>query len=253
MLPTFASTLFDSRLRIYLGLAAASVILVLVGYSVTQRSQDYAEDSRWLNRTHENLALIQSLYAAIKDAESAQRGFLLTSTTEFEDEFFAAIPRVHGLVARLEQALADDTEQAERMRALKAATESRLDIAMDILRRFREHGFASAREEVSKAEGRRLMEEIARVSDAIQAEERHLLELRAASSEKSLRRLQTQTVIGILVSATLLLLVFAGILRENLQRRRAERAAGLVNQQLEETVVQLRRAGTDTRELSQYA
>ena len=245
--------LFDSRLRIYLGLAAASVILVLVGYSVSQRSQEYSEDSRWLNHAHENLALIQALYAAIKDAEAAQRGFLLTGTAEFEGEFFAAIPRVHGLVARLEEALADDSEQSERMRALKAVAESRLDSAMDILRRYREHDFESAREEVSKAEGKRLMQEIATISEAMQAEERRLLEARSLSSEVSLKRLQTQTITGILISGALLLLVFAGILRENLQRRRAERTAGHINQQLEETVAQLRRAGADTRELSQYA
>ncbi|MEZ5465050.1 MAG: diguanylate cyclase [Lysobacteraceae bacterium] len=253
-MPTkLTSTLFDSRLRIFLGLAAASVILVLVGYSVSQRSQEFAEDSRWLNRTHENLALIQSLYAAIKDAESAQRGFLLTGTAELEGEFFAAIPRVHGFVARLEQALADNPEQSERMRALKAATEVRLDHAMDILRRFREHGFESAREEVGKAEGKRLMEEIAAISQTMQDEERELLVARSESSEISLQRLQSQTIIGIMISGGLLLLVFAFIIRENMQRRRAERTAGHVNEQLEETVTQLRRAGADTRELSQYA
>ena len=248
-----AKTLFDSRLMIFLGLAAASFILVQVGYSVSERSQAYVEDSHWLDRTHENLSLIQSLYAAIKDAESAQRGFLLTGTSELEDEFFAAIPRVHGLVARLEQALADNPEQSERMRALKAATQSRLDIAMDILRRYREHGFDSAREEVSKSEGKRLMTEIAEISDVMQSEERRELAERNRSSENSLRRLQSQTILGILISGGLLLLVFAGILRENAQRRRAERTAGRINAQLEESVAQLRRAGTDTRELSQYA
>src|SRR5690606_15343638 len=137
--------------------------------------------------------------------------------------------------------------------ALKAVAESRLDSAMDILRRYREHDFESAREEVSKAEGKRLMQEIATISEAMQAEERRLLEARSLSSEVSLKRLQTQTITGILISGALLLLVFAGILRENLQRRRAERTAGHINQQLEETVAQLRRAGADTRELSQYA
>jgi diguanylate cyclase (GGDEF)-like protein len=242
-----------SRVRYLLGLLAAVALLVAVGVGVSLGVQGYQRDTEWVNHTHENLDEIARLYARTKDAESAQRGYLITGQNDFLGEFYAAKPDLVRRTAALHSSVFDNAAQRQRVDDLAKLIQQRIEAAEAVLAQYEAEGAEAAQRLVRVNNGKQLMREIAELAQAIEAEERRLLGERLAAVGASSLRLEITTLGGIASSILLLCLVFGFILRENRVRLLAERRTEQSSIELANTVMELRRIGNDTDELRRYA
>lgn len=242
-----------SRVRYLLGLLAAVALLVAVGAVVSVGVQGYLRDIEWVTHTHDNLDQIAQLYARTKDAESAQRGYLITGHSDFLGEFYAAKPDLVRRAAALARAVSDNRDQSDRVSALADLIRRRMETAEAVLAEYEAKGAEAAQRMVRDNTGKQLMDEIATLALQIDAEERRLLVERRAVVDKSSLGLQTAALGGIAASILLICLVFGFILRENRVRLLAERRTEESSIELANTVMQLRRIGNDTEELRHYA
>ena len=100
---------------------ARATELPSVGAVVSLGVQGFLRDAQWVTHTHDNLEQISQLYSRTKDAESAQRGYLITGNAEYLGEFYAAKPDLDRRAAALRQSMADNSRQSARLAEVVSA------------------------------------------------------------------------------------------------------------------------------------
>lgn len=248
-----SSQLTSFRIRYLLGLLAALAILLFVGAAVIQGLRTFISDANWETRTLDTIEQIGSIYTRIKDAEAAQRGFLLTANTDFLDQYELARQELPRRLEQLASILKGNPVQTTRVQHLAALTGQRVVVLQQVLNTFNLEGEAVARAKVSSNIGKRLMDEIAVLVEAMELEERNMLGQRRTASQKSSDLLQWIALFGIATSILLLCLLFVLILRENGVRLRAERRSEESSLALADKLMQLGRITESTNELRNYA
>jgi CHASE3 domain sensor protein len=146
-----------------------------------------AATDRWVVHTLEVLTELEDTQSLLKDAETGQRGFLLTGRDHYLDPYRAATDRIPAKLQRLRELTADNSRQRDRLPVLDAlvgAKLAELDLAISLRRQQRAE---DALDVVRAGDGKRQMDAIRRLMTAMEAEERQSLEERTAAAEAQVR------------------------------------------------------------------
>ena len=167
--------LFVAGFLVLVAVSAASVILV-------NRAR---EDNAWVVHTVEVENQISTLLLKIRRAESAARGYLLTSQPQFLAEYEAAVAGIVPDLEKLTRQAGDNLVQIENIKKLRPLVEARLAefaATIDFTRRNDAGGGIAVLGEAAAGDSVRRIDEVAAL---MRAEEEHLFALRNASAERS--------------------------------------------------------------------
>jgi signal transduction histidine kinase len=113
----------NSTAIIIVGLALVTAAVVAVGLLVVRSTDaDY-----WLAHTIKVQQAGEGLLSEIQVAEGAKRGYLLTGDTDYLNEFNQSSGAIPGLFEKLNNLVADNTDQGARLEALEPLIEAKLD------------------------------------------------------------------------------------------------------------------------------
>ena len=170
-----AETSRRSRLSIALGIGSAALLLILVTLCSLLMEQTYRVDAtgRALGRTSVIRAGIQQVFALLQDAETAQRGYLLTGKEQYLGPYNAAARRLGAEIGTLGALLKDDLHQHAQIVALQDVARRKMaELAQTIeLNRRGRHDAAIAI--VRSDQGLALMGQARRILDGVQAIQTH--------------------------------------------------------------------------------
>ena len=160
--PTPTDTKSRTRIpaRIWLPLAVA-VAITLAIFVLSEMS--YREITRTRGRMSDGLAtraMLLQLEKAVLDAESAQRGFLLTNHDEYLEPYRTAVDKIEPLQMQLRDALFDDKPFRESMARVTQLIALKLSEMDSTLVAARAGELGKAREIVDGDKGRALMTRI---------------------------------------------------------------------------------------------
>lgn len=150
---------------------------------------------------------LSMILSRLQDAETGQRGYMLTGRTEYLEPYAKALSGLGTEFVALSEAVADNPRQLARVNALKGLSDQRQDLIRLILEQFRSGETGSAIELVREGSGKRLMDRLRDVIEEMRAEEQRLL-----ASREAMAQLQALLVkLGLLASggAIILLALFA--------------------------------------------
>lgn len=219
------------------GYALALLLLLSVGLISYLSLNRLVADDAWIDHTQEVLNHLSRGLSLLQDAETGQRGYLLTADTAFLAPLLRArraLPANHQALVRL---TADNADQQLRLDTLRQLTARRLDLVADNLAHF---GRARAVDVARLRQGKAAMDQARAVLARLAAAERHLLARRRAQSQRSVRH--TLGLIGALTGLVLLLAGLAsGLLHRARQVRQAAQAdAGVRAREAEESRARFR-------------
>ena len=127
---------FDTPVIVGIGLLVA--LLVINAGLAYRNTLQLRDDARWVAHSHEVLDLTGNVLIALVDAETGQRGFLITGKDEFLQPYDAALARVDNLLSALKQQTTDNAAQQIRVKTLQEMSAVRLAIlkqGIDLRRR----------------------------------------------------------------------------------------------------------------------
>jgi signal transduction histidine kinase len=180
----------------------------------------------------------------IADAESGQRGYLLTGADSYLAPYRAALPKIDPALDRLRDAYAHSEEGKAKVRELRILTGKKLGELEDTLVTSKKTGTAPAVNIVRTGVGERFMEDISAIVAAMRDQEAVLFAAATARQRTDLRRSVWISSAGLLLNIGLVLLAARFVYGE--MRRRARQAIDLRDQKRElERLVEER-----TRELA---
>lgn len=191
--------------------ALALVVFAAIGAAAFVHFTRFGEAATWVRHTERVLLNLEASLSALKDAETAQRGLLLTNDPQFLAPYDQAM---RGAKARLEEArqlTLDNPEQQRRLRSLDPIIEEKLAFTAATLQRHGQGDRAGAVEMVSSARGNQLMQAIRDAFAELAAAEQDLLAQRLEREQATGWRANVLILLGngfafaLLATGTLLL------------------------------------------------
>jgi len=112
-----------------LGLTVLATLGV-VSYTATNQ---LLENSYWQNHTYTVLEKLNDLISELKDAETGQRGYLLTGEKRYLDPYNTAMPVIETDVKELRKLTIDNPNQQRRIDILEPRISQRLAVIKDVI------------------------------------------------------------------------------------------------------------------------
>lgn len=213
-----------------IGISLVALVLTISGSILYGNIRSLYENFSWVAHTHEVMATLESLLSTVTDAESSQRGFLMTGDEEHLTPYSEALARHRQELQRASELTADNPDQVKRLQGADASLAKRIAELNRILDLRRTEGFEQARDAMLENRGRQLMGDIrGRIDEMLQVE-RELLAEREKSNIAAFDAARANAVLATL--AGLVALAGFGLLVVR-HLRFAEQSAAVIHRERE--------------------
>jgi signal transduction histidine kinase len=220
-----------------LGLAAAFLLLLLISFVTFYSVEQFANSSRLVEHTHLVIKQINQVASDVKDAESAQRGYLITGDEVFLSGHHDVVIKLPNAIAALRALTSDNPAQRDSIDVLQNLADQKMRVLRLGIDTLADRSAISNTEimELVGGQGRLLMDQLRAQADSmISLEERLLLE-RAQQVESEAKSTKLWILLGNLLALALLISAFWLILWEIAHRKTAQREIEKSAAQLELT------------------
>jgi PAS domain S-box-containing protein len=167
----------------------------------------FAASNQWSIHTHQVLEKVESLLSEMKDAETGQRGYLLTGDDRYLEPYNTALQAMPGEFQELRNLTSDNPRQQSRFENLRSLIDAKLAELKETIAVRRTQGADQAVKIVSTGRGKQLMDRIRVVIQAMRADELSLLDRRNQETVDRARLLILMMTCG---AAFLLIVLLAG-------------------------------------------
>lgn len=178
------------------GLLALLIVSAVTFTSVTKMN----DNAFWVDHTHEVLAELEEVVSLLKDAETGQRGYLITGEDRYQEPYVLALPEISMAIDEVQELTSDNPVQQQRIAQLRPLVQAKLDELQETIDLRTNEGFEAALAVVLTDAGKQVMDDIRGVISEMDAEERSLLVVRAASSDSAARSAKTAIIVGSIIA-----------------------------------------------------
>jgi len=158
--------------RLAAGFGLAVLILLLLAVVSYRTTYDLIENDELVSHTHEVRTEFANLLSVLEDAETGQRGFLITGADSYLGPYQTAVDEVKAAFDRVQRLTATRPDQQRRLATLSPLITSKLDELAQTIDLRKNQGFDAAVKVVLTNRGKILMDQIrALIAEADHAEE----------------------------------------------------------------------------------
>lgn len=215
------------------GLAAASALLLLVAFLSYLGLVANSTDRRRVAHTHQVLEKLADIRANMLEAETGERGYILTGQDSFLAPYERGLAHIHQNLKEVRDLTSDNPRQQRALDRIEPLITARLGELTDRVELRRQRGLSAGVIAVREGPGKQLMDQIGAIIAQMQQEEARLLRQRSADLEVSSQTTKVVIVFGEALGFFFLLIAGWVIQKEMTQRRNAEEAVRRLNAELE--------------------
>jgi methyl-accepting chemotaxis protein len=208
--------------KIATGFGIALAIFVIVGMVSYRNVNQQAEDAAWVAHTNEAVATLDQVLSSLLNAETGQRGYIITGDESYLAPYNAGVASVDQQLRHLVEIVDDNPRQAARADALQKMVDSRMNELSKPLTARRSQDFAAAQAVIVAGSGKRAMDEIRAFVQTMAEAEHALLVTRAAASAAATRLARNTIVWG-----TIFAIILSGLVGFLITRNVASPLRGL--------------------------
>ncbi len=203
-----------------LGFGFAVLAVLLVGVFSYRSLQERGRSADLVAQTYRVVGQFDGLLSSLKDAETGQRGFLLTGDESYLEPYTRARAVMSSEVAAIRVLMRDDDRRLRRLNTFERLNASKMEELAQTIALRRAGKTAEALAIVRSERGRVAMDTIRESLEELQGQEEETLQARRAEWEAA-------STVSVLVttggSLVLVLLIFAGAVKASHDHRARER------------------------------
>ncbi len=204
---------FKIGTRIGAGFALGLTVLAVLGAVAYRTTTELISNAKQEKATYQVLGYLNDLETDLVNAETGQRGYLITGQPRYLEPYENALTELDDNYEVLRQLSEDDELLQSRLVALKPVIDARLNRLREGIRLRDTDGFAAAQNFILTDSGRQLMDQLRALIAELEQQEQLLLEERAAQSHLSAQRTLYTVSFGVPASFVFLSLVGLGLSR----------------------------------------
>lgn len=178
----------------FLAVIVLAAVLSFAYHELLRRQRDMVE------HTYRVLTALETASSRIIDAETGQRGFVITGDSAYLAPYGRAVEEIPASLRELRALIADNPRQLRREQALTGLLDGKMKELQETIEAGKSRGLAVAREVVMRDRGRLLMDQTRAVIAEMRAAETDLLQRRSADARATERRLLAVTIFCTLLS-----------------------------------------------------
>jgi len=227
--------------KIGAGFSLALVAIVIIGAVSYWSTAKLTSTAEWVQHTHQVLAGLESILSSLKDTETGQRGYLLTGEERYLEPYHSGKAAIQQKLSEVRKLTKDNTNQQRRLNSLEPLIESKLAELQETidLRKDETKGLDAALQVVRTDKGKKIMDEIRKLTTEMQDEENELLKGRSAEAQSAVTLTQYTIFLGTALSFALL--AFAGV---SITRNVTSNLSSLIGQ-MEKSGIQVTTSATE--------
>src|SRR4051794_34684238 len=161
----------NTRTLFHIGYFLVPALLAANGVATLLNLRTIGEAKSWIDHTREVVIELERALSTLKDAETGQRGYLLTGDDDYLVPYRVASDRMGGILARLTTLTSDNPSQQGRIAELKQIEAAKMEELRETVDLRREESLEAAFVMVRTHRGKRDMERARRVVVAMAEEE----------------------------------------------------------------------------------
>ncbi len=168
------------NMRLKLLLFISFLFVTAIGNAVlTFQLEKYGEEKlKWVNHTHEVIIETKYFLSKLQDAETGQRGYLLTKNIAYLEPYHASVSNIAYHFKILKRLTSDNPIQQKRLESIKKVMQLKLDELNETVKLIQENHYAKSLEIVNQNKGKKYMDNIRNVLTDFVNTENLLLEQR---------------------------------------------------------------------------
>jgi methyl-accepting chemotaxis protein len=186
------------------GFGLALVVLLLVGGVSYDSIRTFNSSAGWVRHTHEVLTGLDELLSGMKDAETGERGYIITGEPRYLEPYSAARELVDQKLKLVRHLTSDNAVQQQRLEVLEPLVAGKFTSLQEVIDLRKAKGFAAASQEVLTDKDKNLMDAIRKSVSTMASEETGLLDKRSAEEKERADRTVLTITLGCLISVVLL-------------------------------------------------
>jgi len=175
------------------------------------------------NQTYVVNQQLDGLLSALKDAETGQRGFIITGEEKYLEPYQGALGKISRQQASLRSLFNGNPEQLKRLDGIEPLIERRLALIKEAIEVRRSQGLQAASHLIKTDTGRNAMNDVRELVAQAQETQKRLLQERSAANTASIDATLRALQIGGAVGLAILVLVFILLNKELTQRAQSEK------------------------------
>ena len=201
--------------RLLAGFGLSAAVLMLVAVVSYRNAYLLIENDAWVAHSHQVRIELADLLSELKDAETGQRGYLLTGDDSYLEPYKTALASVQSSLGNLRKFTIDDAGQQRRLASLSQPIDNKLAELKQTIDVRRTQGFDPAVKIVLTNAGKAYMAEARAIMTDADQEERDLLKKRTDETRASADMTQIIILWGGLLG-TLAVCVFGFLITRSL-------------------------------------
>src|SRR5713226_5865159 len=154
----FGTWTFAKRLAVGYGLAGLT-LLVIAGVSYRSTST-LIENDAWVDHTYQVRTELADLLSELKDAETGQRGYIITGDESYLAPYQSALTAIKSTLDDVRRLTADNPNQQRRLTVISPLIETRLSELKESIDLRRNQGLDAATKFVVSGTGKTHMDQI---------------------------------------------------------------------------------------------
>lgn len=176
----------------------------------------------WVEHTWQTIDQVERIMGSAKDAETGNRGYLITGDDSYLDPYYAARRDLPAELDHFRSLTADNPSQQDRITEMRAVLEQRLALLDEGIQLRRSGSKDSIHLMVLSGTGNAEMDHLRSIADSMEAEERRLLIIRTASANSNRSRARLMIALASALDFFLIVLIFRYFVHEHQMRLASE-------------------------------
>jgi diguanylate cyclase (GGDEF)-like protein len=213
-----------TEIKVIAGFSLGLLLMVGLGVATFRTTKGLLDENQKVTHTFEVIVSLDNVIASMTDAQTGQRGYVITGDERFLEPYNAALPRLSDGIERVRQLTVDNPNQQKQISELQRRVKRNLAVINEVITLRRRGDAEAAAEVVKSGRGKVGMDAIRQLIREMKDEEDRLLSARTEKAKTSARRVVV--AFFALTVAVFLLLSFSYLLvRRDVARRKMRESA----------------------------
>lgn len=236
--------------RIIIGYST-SLFFLLVTYLVTMfANYQVKKRTALVEHTYKLISGMEMLLSKLKDAETGVRGYALTRDLAFLEPYVNSQSMADSIFNEINILTQDNIVHQQRLTGLKKSIDRRFEILIASVNYFKNGAKDTAFKMVPlQMESKRVMDKIRLSVEIIQNDEKNMLAKRDIDLKSTFTRIDSITIISLVLTISLVVIGFVTYTRENKARKIALKNIEEYQQQLSNRIRELDAANSELKQM----
>jgi methyl-accepting chemotaxis protein len=199
------------------GFALAMAILIFIGGASYRSTARLNDNTWWMTHTHQVLENLAGVIQSLTDAETGQRGYMITADETYLEPYHSGVAAVGQYMHEIRSLTVDNLIQQQRMDILEPLVAQKLNSLNEGIDIEKTKGSEAVRQWVATGKAKKEMDEIRKIVADMRGEELRLLKIRSDETQASAHNTVSIIVVGTL-SAFAILSVAGLIITRNISK-----------------------------------